>query len=231
MSFFKKKEKGEVDRSSWNDYEKAKYEYLEHISKTTATLHSWKLIAISCLAITTLAVGGMTYLSTRSSLIPYVIEVDELGNAKGINPAYQITYNPNEQNIEFYLREFVKNSRWVSMDMVLQGVFYRKSISLLGEEAANKFREIVRNENLEQMITDGLTRDVNIKSINKVSGTKSSYQITWEETVYHEGNVIDENKLVGIFAIKIEQPTTLEELENNPLGIKIVDYHITKEGA
>lgn len=228
--FFKIKQK-KLDKSSWTNYEKAKNEYLEHISKTSNALHTWKITALLSLAITIMSVAGVTYLSTRSSLIPYVIEVDETGNAKGINPAYQMDYVPTEENIQYYLREFVNNARWLSSDIVLQGIFYKKSIALLGREAREKYDKLVENENWKEMIAEGFTRDVQIESINKISGTENSYQIRWIENIYKKGSFIQEKKLSGIFAIETEQPKGLEELKYNPLGIRIQDYHISNEGV
>ena len=40
---------------------------------------------------------------------------------------------------------------------------------------------------------------------------------------------VDSKKFLAIFSIKIEQPKNLIDLQQNPLGIKIVDYHITNE--
>ena len=86
-----------------NDYEKAKQEYLDFYSNMAARLHTWKIISFLMLILVIISVSGVVYLSTRSSLIPYVIETDETGNAKGINPAYQVNYEPTEANIQYYL--------------------------------------------------------------------------------------------------------------------------------
>lgn len=222
------KKKKEVDKSNFTDYEKAKDEFLDYYGKTSARLNSWKMMCFISLALVFLSVSGVVYLSTRSSLIPYVIEVDETGNAKAINPAYQVNYDPNEANIKYFLSEFIK-SRWLSSDQVLQGSLYQKAIAFLTNETKEKYNAIVKAENWTEMIKNGFTRDLQIESINKVAGTNNSYQIRWVETVYNKGTFIDSKKMLGIFSIKIEQPTDLEELSKNPLGIKIEDFHISNE--
>ena len=226
---FRKKSKKEKNFIPKNDYEKAKKEFVDFYGDMAARLHSWKLISFIMLILVIISVSGIVYLSTRSSLIPYVIEVDQTGNAKGINPAYQINYEPTEANIQYYLQNFVNKSRWISTDQVLQGNFYTESIAFLSKEMKEKFDEIVRDENWTEMIKNGFSRDVQIESINKVAGTKDSYQIRWKETVYQRGNFVDSKKFLAIFSIKIEQPKNLTDLQQNPLGIKIVDYHITNE--
>ena len=222
-------EKREKNFIPKNDYEKAKQEHLDFYSNMAARLHTWKLISFIMLILVIISVSGVVYLSTRSSLIPYVIETDETGNAKGINPAYQVNYEPTEANIQYYLQNFVNKSRWISTDEVLQGKFYTESIAFLSKEMREKFDEIVRGENWTEMIKNGFSRDVQIESINKVAGTKDSYQVRWRETVYQRGNFVDSKKFLAIFSITIEQPKNLIDLQQNPLGIKIVDYHITNE--
>ena len=191
-----------------NDYEKAKKEFLDFYGEMSARLHSWKLISFFMLITVIISVSGVVYLSTRSSLIPYVIEVDETGNAKGINPAYQVTYNPSEANIEYFLQ---------------------KSIIFLTREMKEKYNQIVKNENWTDMIKNGFSRDVQIESVNKVAGTEDSYQVRWTENLYKRGAFFDSKKVLAIFSIATEQPKNLEELQTNPLGIKITDFHMTNE--
>lgn len=73
------------------------------------SIHSWKLIAFFSMMITLFSLSSIVYLVNRSTLVPYVIEVDETGNAKAINPATQINYIPKEQEVIFTLRDYIKN--------------------------------------------------------------------------------------------------------------------------
>ncbi|MEZ7724125.1 VirB8/TrbF family protein [Fusobacterium sp. 27098_8_59] len=226
---FFKKNKNKENITTSNEYEKAKKEFLDFYGEMSARLHSWKLISFFMLILVIISVSGVVYLSTRSSLIPYVIEVDDTGNAKGINPAYQVNYEPTEANIQYYLQNFVNKSRWISADEVLQGKFYIEAVSFLSKEMKEKFDEVVRAENWTELLKNGITRDVQIESISKVAGTQDSYQVRWTESVYKRGDFIDTKKFLAIFSIKIVQPKNLEELQTNPLGIKIIDYHMANE--
>lgn len=226
---FFKKNKNKENITTSNEYEKAKKEFLDFYGEMSTRLHSWKLISFFMLILVIISVSGVVYLSTRSSLIPYVIEVDDTGNAKGINPAYQVNYEPTEANIQYYLQNFVNKSRWISADEVLQGKFYIEAVSFLSKEMKEKFDEVVRAENWTELLKNGITRDVQIESINKVAGTQDSYQVRWTESVYKRGDFIDTKKFLAIFSIKIVQPKNLEELQTNPLGIKIIDYHMANE--
>ncbi|MCL4576053.1 conjugal transfer protein TrbF [Fusobacterium nucleatum YWH7199] len=220
------------NNKKFTNYEKAVEAFENQLLNISKALHTWKILAFICLGIAFLALSGNIYLSTRSTLIPYVIEVDEAGNAKAINPAYQKNYEPKEEFLIYSLKEFVRNFRWISLDPVVQNSLYSKAMNLLTEPMQEKLKEISLEENLSNLIQEKYTRDVQINSAIKVAGTKNTYQIKWREILYSSSGDILLNKiLVGIFTISIEQPKTLQELDRNPLGVYIVDFHITTEGS
>ena len=219
------------NNKKFTNYEKAVEAFENQLLNISKALHTWKILAFICLGIAFLALSGNIYLSTRSTLIPYVIEVDEAGNAKAINPAYQKNYEPKEEFLIYSLKEFVRNFRWISLDPVVQNSLYSKAMNLLTEPMQEKLKEISL-ENLSNLIQEKYTRDVQINSAIKVAGTKNTYQIKWREILYSSsGDILLNKTLVGIFTISIEQPKTLQELDRNPLGVYIVDFHITTEGS
>ena len=220
------------NNKKFTNYEKAVEAFENQLLNISKALHTWKILAFICLGIAFLALSGNIYLSTRSTLIPYVIEVDEAGNAKAINPAYQKDYEPKEEFLIYSLKEFVRNFRWISLDPVVQNSLYSKAMNLLTEPMQEKLKEISLEENLSNLIQEKYTRDVQINSVIKVAGTKNTYQIKWREILYSSsGDILLNKTLVGIFTISIEQPQTLQELDRNPLGVYIVDFHITTEGS
>lgn len=220
------------NNKKFTNYEKAVEAFENQLLNISKALHTWKILAFICLGIAFLALSGNIYLSTRSTLIPYVIEVDEAGNAKAINPAHQKNYEPKEEFLIYSLKEFVRNFRWISLDPVVQNSLYSKAMNLLTEPMQEKLKEISLEENLSNLIQEKYTRDVQINSVIKVAGTKNTYQIKWREILYSSsGDILLNKTLVGIFTISIKQPKTLQELDRNPLGVYIVDFHITTEGS
>ena len=231
---FKKKTKecnNEVKSKSKtkNKYEEAKHLYENHTMNIAKSLHSWKLIAIISLCITFLSVCSIIYLSTRSSLIPYVIEVDETGNAKGINPANQVTYNPKESEIIYTVNKYIKNTRWIPLDPVLQNQFLLDALAHLDETMKAKLVKDIQEDNVK-LSQQKKTRDIKITSTIKVAGTENTYQAKWDETLYDDkGFVENTKKYLGTFTLEIKTPKDIETLYSNPLGIIIKDYHITLE--
>ena len=108
------------NNKKFTNYEKAVEAFENQLLNISKALHTWKILAFICLEIAFLALSGNIYLSIRSTLITYVIEVDEAANAKAINPAYQKNYEPKEEFLIYSLKEFVRNFRWISLALVVQ---------------------------------------------------------------------------------------------------------------
>jgi type IV secretory pathway TrbF-like protein len=216
------------EENKFNRYEEARQEYLDQYMKQSASIHSWKMVAIFSLTMCFISLLFVFYLSSRSSLIPYVIEVDETGNAKGINPAYQLNYNPTEANKEYHLREFIKRFRSLSSDVELVNNFYKINTNFMTQSTRKKYDRLIHQEDISALFKEGFTRQVQINSITKLTNNSNSYQVRWTEQLFDvEGKVSRIKKYTGIFSLNVETPKTLEVLAINPLGIMITDFSIS----
>lgn len=211
-------------------YEKARREYLDNTMNQAKALNSWKMSFMLTFVLMILSVCYSFYLAQRSTLIPYVIEVDQTGNAKGINPAYQINYNPTELSKEYFIRELIYKSRTITLDNVTNGSFYSQNMYFLSDVAKEKYHVFLNQDGLTEKIKEGITRKVTINSLNKIAGTTNSYQARWtEESFDSTGEPDGMVKMLGTFILKVNQPITLQSAQFNPLGIIIDDYTITRE--
>lgn len=226
------KNKGEEKAVKLNRYEQAKMEYLNTHMNLAKSLHSWKITALISLTGMLACIAFVFYLSTRSSLIPYVIEVDSLtGNAKGINVAMDKTYNVTEANKEYHLREFLKRFRNLSNDVYVVNNFFQTNSYYLTPAARKKYDKVIREEKITQLFKEGYTRQIEISSVNKLasnSPTVSSYQVRWKEDTFGEnGDLVKEKRYSGVFTLEIDPPNNVEALRANPLGIKIRDFSVS----
>lgn len=228
---FKKVENKGDENIRLNRYEQGRKEYLDTHMNMAIALHSWKLIAFGSMAVTFVSIIMVFYLTTRSSLIPYVIETDETGNAKGINIATQKIYDVTEANKEYHLREFLKRFRNLSNDVYVVNNFFQTNSYFLTSAARKKYEKVIREEKIPQLFKEGYTRQIEISSVNKLasnSTTVSSYQVRWKEITFGEnGDIAKEKRYSGVFTLEIEPPKTVEALRANPLGIKIKDFSVS----
>lgn len=211
-------------------YEKAKKEHYDMYMKQAKSIHSWKKAFMLSMLFNICSFSIAGYLATRSELIPYVIEVDETGNAKGINPATQKKYIPQEAEKEYFIKEFIKRTRLISLDVDVLNSNFTTNRYYLGGMARKKYLKMLEKEDTTELVKAEMTRSIQIQSFNKLTGAENSYQARWEEILYSKsGDELQKRNYTGIFTIEIEQPKTLDELEINPLGIKISDFSLSIE--
>lgn len=181
------------------------------------------------ISLTIVSTLGCVYLSTRSTLVPYIVEVDKIGEAKAIKKADQI-YIPKEVENRYFIRDIVTKMRAIPRDSVLYSRNFQQLSYFLTEAMLQKHQDILINEDTNNLAKQLISRDINITSFNKVPRTKNTYQIKWNEKMYSaEGIEISNSNFIGLFTITNEQPKEIDEININPLGIIVEDFSISKE--
>lgn len=236
FSFLKKKNDEEVvTKENKNttkkevDYDKATEELFEFYAQQSKRINTYKIIAILMLGLTITSTLSCVYLSTKSTLIPYVVEVDQTGEAKAIRRAEQL-YVPKEVEYRYFIREIVHKMRSIPRDNVLYSRNFQQLSYFLTESMLQKHQEILINEDTNELAKQLISRDLNITSFNKVPRTKNTYQVKWNEKMYSaEGLEISNSNFTGLFTVTNEQPKDVAEININPLGIIVEDFSLSKE--
>ena len=68
-------------------YQRAGQVWDERIGSARVQARSWRLLAFGSLALATGLSGAVVWQSTQSRVVPYVVEVDRLGEPRAISPA------------------------------------------------------------------------------------------------------------------------------------------------
>lgn len=213
------------------NYDAIREEHQNNILMQKKATHSWKLAFFLTFLLLMVSILFNWNLTTKSQLIPYVIEVDsKSGYATKFSLANKINYSVNESNKEYYLKEIIRNMRIIPRDAVLLSKNHKKNLYFFNNISINKYKELLSKEGIKEMLKDNSARDISITSINKTAGSENNYQIRWNETTWSKnGEELIENSLIGTFSLVIKEPKSVEELENNPLGIIVQDFSISKE--
>ena len=83
--------RGEVE----NPYLAARRTWNEHVGSVVSSRQTWQVVGILSLLIALSAVGGMIHIGSQSKFVPYVVEVDKLGQAVAGSLAESIEYSRN----------------------------------------------------------------------------------------------------------------------------------------
>ena len=126
-------------QESINPYLNAKKQWNDHCQGLMNATQMWQSIALLSLMITLAAVGGTIHIASQSKFIPYVIEVDKLGQSVAVAPA-KVAAPVDERVVHASLAAFMSNARLVTPDIALQrkAIFSVYALLNAGDPAAAK---------------------------------------------------------------------------------------------
>ena len=99
-------------------YQKAAQIWDERIGSARVQAKNWRLMAFGSLILSVGLAGGLVWQSTHGTVVPWVVQVDKLGQAQAVAPA-TADYTPSDPQIAWYLAQFIQDVRGVPADPVV----------------------------------------------------------------------------------------------------------------
>ena len=205
-------------------------QYDQYINKLIKQSRAWQMVGLCAVAmILGTIIGWFRVLSVQRE-IPIVIEVNELGRARYIGEingkSYLQGYTVKDYMIESVLRDFIAYTRNIYVDQEVMSQNYRQAAGWCSNELKVKLRDELVAEDPYAMV-GRVKRTVSIESGIKI--TDGTWQYDWFDiTADIYGKEMSKLRYRGMFTVAIKEPQTDNERFNNPLGIYIVDYNISK---
>jgi len=205
-------------------------QYDQYINTLIKQSRVWQMVGLcSVIMILGTIIGWFRVLGIQKE-IPIVIEVNEMGRAKYIGDVssrlYLQGYTVKDYMIESVLRDFIAYTREICLDQEIMSKNYQQAAAWCSNELKIKLRDDLVAEDPYAMI-GRIKRNVSIESGIKI--TNGTWQYDWfDVTSDIYGKEISKLRYRGMFTIVIKEPQTENERFNNPLGIYMVDYNISK---
>lgn len=208
-------------RRRWND----------HTGSILSQRNMWMMFCIASMLITLAAVGGIMHIGSQSKFVPYIVEVDKLGQSVAAHPAQQIT-NVDSRVLQATAAEFISNARLVTPDVQLQrnAIFKLYAVMVAGDPGAAKMNEHLNGVPEQNPFQRAAKETVSVEILSVLQQTGQTWQVDWIETVRdRKGQLASEpfrmRALVNVTTIPPTPETTEQQLRMNPLGVYIVDYN------
>jgi type IV secretory pathway TrbF-like protein len=215
---------------SLNPYLDARRVWNSHVDKAFSSLHVWQLIAVACLLIALASVGGLIYIGSQAKFVPYVIEVDKLGEAVAVGPA-KIAGNADPRVVRASLASFISSARLVTPDQDLQrkAIFAVYGLLHTKDPATQKMNEYLNGTPDTSPFSRAARMTVNTEISTVLAITGSTWEVDWQETTRdRDGGLIGKPvSMRATLEIYIESPgtnSTQAEIQRNPIGIFIRNF-------
>lgn len=200
-------------------YMKAKQVWDGRMGALANQASMWRITTFCLLGANVLLVAALLFLPSRTQLVPYVVEVDGIGQVKQVGMANKPNYVPQEAHIIHSLQSFIYNSRALSTDKKVVRENWMRAHRVLAPKVGNQFESYIRDTGLSSKIGQ-LSKTVEVGPV--LSLGQGSYQIEWDENTYDKGgNITLKEHFRGTFAVSHHQPKNDKELRENPLGVYI----------
>lgn len=198
-------------------YQRAGQLWDERIGSARVQAKNWRLMAFGGLLLTIGLSAALIWQSMQSRVVPYVVEVDRLGEARAVAPA-DTDYKATDPQIAWHLGRFISNVRSRSLDPVLMRENWLSAYDFATERASLFLGEYARTAN---PFADLGRRTVSVQVTSVVRASDSSFQVKWTEQAYERGSLTSTSRWTAILTVKMQPPRSADMLRKNPLGLYV----------
>ena len=218
-----------------NPYLDARKKHNEYESSRNASLRLWKLFGLLGLLTGLAGVGGMIHIGSQSKFVPYVIEVDKLGQTLPVSVADKAA-PADPRIVSSLLARAITLARMVTPDVVVQrnAIFELYASLDSSDPAALKMQEYLGSDSDTSPFKRAAKETVDVQITSVIPQYDETWQVDWMETVRArgDGSIISRFRmraLVRIYVVPPTNRTSEEQIRKNPLGIFIRDFNWSKQ--
>jgi type IV secretion system protein TrbF len=206
-------------------YQKAAQAWDERIGSARVQARNWRLMAFGCLSLAAGLAGGLIWQSARGSVVPWVVQVDTLGEAQAVAPA-EADYHPTDPQIAWHLARFIDEVRSIPADPVIVRQNWLRAYDFTNAAGAAALNDYARAEDPFAKVGRQQIA-VDVSSVIRASPT--SFRVAWTQRRYQDGALADTTRWSAILSVLIQPPQDADRLRKNPLGVFVAAINWSKE--
>ena len=208
-------------------YQRAQQAWDDRIGSARVQARNWRLMALGELAL----IGGLSaaliWQSANGSVVPWVVQVDRLGQAQAVEPAVA-GYRASDPEIAWHLARFIEQVRSVPADPIVLRQSWLRAYDYTTDRGAAALNDYARiNDPFAKV---GQTQ-VSVEVSSVIRASDDSFRIAWVERRYEQGQLAVTDRWSAIVTLVLQPPRDAERLRKNPLGIFVHAINWSRESA
>lgn len=212
-----------ADAALDNPYLSARREWNERYGDYIARARSWRWAAFAALAIALVLAIGVVWQAAQSKVVPYVVEVDKLGDAVAVARADRAS-TADVRVIKAQLAAWIVDVRSVSSDPLAQKNALSRAYIMTAATAT-----IFLNDYYRQHSPFGESRTVAVSVDAVLPVSKQTYQLQWSEDARDlQGRDLATTHWLASVTVAFDPPTDERDILSNPLGLYITGISWTQ---
>jgi type IV secretory pathway TrbF-like protein len=163
---------------------------------------------------------ALVWLASQSQVVPYVVRVDEAGQSLVIGPA-QASQATDPRIVGWQLQGFVRQVRQVTADRTAQKQLLDRAYQQAAGPAIAFLNAHFRDEATNPFVRS--RTEIVMPSVrNTLQIGERTWEVEWVEAKHTlEGKDAGRETWKGQFEVRIDPPSTPEDIVANPLGFKV----------
>ncbi|PBB23968.1 MULTISPECIES: conjugal transfer protein TrbF [unclassified Mesorhizobium] len=206
-------------------YQKAAQIWDERIGSARVQARNWRAMAFGSLILSTSLAAALVWLSARGTVVPWVVQVDALGQAQATAPAIA-GYKPTDPQIAWHLARFVEQVRSIPSDAIIVRQDWLRAYEWTTDQGAAALNNYARANDPFSKVGK---QQVSVEVSSVIRASPDSFRVAWIERHYDHGQLSGTERWTGILTIVMQPPSDAERLRANPLGIYVNAINWSRE--
>ena len=198
-------------------YQRAAQVWDERIGSARVQARNWRLMAFGCLILTAAFAAALVWQSARGTVVPWVVQVDDLGQAQAVAPA-QADYRPTDPQVAWHLARFIEQVRSIPADAIVVRQNWLRAYEFTTDRGAAALNDYAR---ANDPFTKVGRQQIAVEVSSVIRASPDSFRVAWTERHYENGQLSATQRWTAILTIVIQTPRDAERLRANPLGIYV----------
>lgn len=161
--------------------------------------------------------AALVWQSLRGDIMPWIVQVDDLGRAQVVAPA-DGAFEPTDPQIAWHLARFVEEVRAIPADPIVLRRQWLEAYDFTTDRGALALNDYAREADPFARVGE---EQVSVEVSSVIRASPDSFRVAWRERRYVNGQRADTTRWTAILTIVIQPPRDADGLRKNPLGLYV----------
>jgi type IV secretion system protein VirB5 len=198
-------------------YQKAAQVWDERIGSARVQAQNWRYMAFGSLILSSGFAVALVWQSARGTVVPWVVQVDKLGQAQTVAAA-TADYLPTDPQIAWHLARFIEQVRAIPADPIIVRQNWLRAYDWTTDRGAAALNDYARANDPFAKVGK---QQVAVEVSSVIRASADSFRVAWTERRYEDGKLSATERWTAILTIVLQPPRDADRLKANPLGIYV----------
>ena len=206
-------------------YQRASQVWDERIGSARVQAKNWRYMAFGSLILSAGFAAALVYQSARGTVVPWVVQVDNLGQAQAVEPA-TADFRPTDPQVAWHLARFIEQTRSIPADPIIVRQNWLRAYEWTTDRGAAALNDYAR---ANDPFTKVGKQQIAVEVSSVIRASPDSFRVAWTERHFENGQLSTTQRWTAILTIVIQPPRDAERIKVNPLGIYVNAINWSRE--